>query len=67
MATTQAHLKTIADESNAESETETTQTDLSAVAGEHTSTTDALPDFYVFHAAREFATDALETAVAEAI
>lgn len=63
MATIQAHLKTIADES----ETETTQIDLSAVAGEMTSTTDELPQFDVFHTAREFSTDALETAVAEAI
>ena len=63
MATTQAHLKTVADES----ETETTHIDLSAVAGEHTATADALPQFDVFHAARTLATDALETAVAEAI
>ncbi|AHG00932.1 hypothetical protein HALLA_12195 [Halostagnicola larsenii XH-48] len=49
------------------SETETSDLQLSAVAGEHTSMTDELPDFDVFHAARQFATDALETAVAEEI
>ncbi|KDE58529.1 hypothetical protein EL22_04105 [Halostagnicola sp. A56] len=53
--------------SEIESETETADRQLSAVAGEHTSMTDELPDFDVFCAAREFATDALETTVAEAI
>ena len=64
MSTTTTTQKTVAE---VESETETTQIELSAVAGEMTSTTDALPQFDVYHAARQCATDALETAVAEAI
>ncbi|MDJ1433977.1 hypothetical protein [Halostagnicola sp. A-GB9-2] len=63
MSTTTTPQKTVTDES----ETETTQVDLSAVAGEHTAMADELPDFDVFHVARQFATDALENAVAEAI
>ncbi|MDJ1433561.1 hypothetical protein [Halostagnicola sp. A-GB9-2] len=67
MSTTTTPQKTVTDESESESETETTQVDPSAVAGEHTATADELPHFDVYQIAREFATDALENSVPEAI
>ena len=63
MSTTTTRQQTVADES----ETETTQIDLSAVVGEHTSMANELPDFDVYQVAREFTTDALENSVPEAI